>query len=135
LRELLARQLARSEVRHAPATGPLLARPIVDRGRCEPCPLCAASCPTGALRFSSLEDEHELKLRPQACTACGACEPVCPHDALSVAAEIDLAEWGRGLVSLARSRSDSCRMCGEVSLSTAIGLCSRCYRTSGGGAF
>lgn len=84
-RAALARLAARTgsalDARHFPA--------ISLSDACKDHAVCAASCPTGALRreFGGSHDERSrIVFEPSACVACGRCADVCPEHALTFAA-------------------------------------------------
>lgn len=100
------------------------ARPHV-APHCDGCGLCAAACPTGALRV----DEGNVSLQAEGCTSCGACVPACPPAAVVLSPQIELTEWRRERVTLRTVRAALCRGCGDVALSQTVPWCTRCYRT------
>ncbi len=61
-------------------------RPIeIDQGRCSLCGRCVVVCERHVL---VLRDEDMVIEQPQACDGCGACQEVCPEDAIDCAFEI-----------------------------------------------
>jgi ferredoxin len=59
---------------------------------CTACGLCAATCPTGALRLEKEDGEYQLLFNAQDCTDCGKCLSLCPAQALEHAGYLPL-EW------------------------------------------
>jgi ferredoxin len=113
--------------------------------RCTMCGLCAAVCPTEAIRFDQDAVTATLDLVRPACIGCDHCATICPERALSVERGVDLGHLGETPQPLKRSVLARCRRCGEpvaptamldrfrpeldrVLLATIQGLCQRCRR-------
>ena len=77
--------------------------------RCQGHGVCAAGCPTGALRLAQDEGEDvSLTHSSQLCIACGQCERACPEKALRL-------ERGAGYAprrEVARFETRECTVCG-----------------------
>jgi ferredoxin len=96
---------------------------------CELNGLCAAICPTGALRLEDADQSRALEFDAAECIACGECQRVCPSKALSL--------WpaGKGMVpeaavTLIERRTVACTSCDERFV--AIGdeqCCSLCQKS------
>jgi len=84
----------------------------LDAERCTLCGVCAAVCPTEALRLDETAGETVLRLRADACIGCARCVTACPERALGVRPGIDLARLGPGAVDLAGARHETCVACG-----------------------
>jgi ferredoxin len=107
------------------------------------CGLCAAVCPTGAIRFDHGAVASSLDLDRSACVGCGHCAAICPEGVLEIERGVELGELGAAPESLKRSPIARCRRCGEpvapsamldrlrplldpAVLATTEGLCQRC---------
>jgi formate hydrogenlyase subunit 6/NADH:ubiquinone oxidoreductase subunit I len=72
-------------------------RPVLDAARCEVkagCTSCVEICPTNALRVEPIADGHgpqRVVLDYARCIMCGLCVPACPHGALTMSNEYELA--------------------------------------------
>ena len=77
--------------------------------RCQGRGVCAAGCPTGALRLErDAADGASLSHASQLCIACGQCERACPEKALRL-------ERGAGYAprrEIARFETRECKVCG-----------------------
>lgn len=80
-----------------------LGKPAIEFTRCTACPACAASCPTGAISWTSeTPDQGVLSIDYGQCIFCGECERQCP-DAVHMTREFQLAATERhALVTSAR---------------------------------
>ncbi|MEX0696003.1 MAG: 4Fe-4S dicluster domain-containing protein [Dongiaceae bacterium] len=74
--------------------------------------LCAAICPTGALRRNEDEDAIALEFDAAACIACGECQRVCPSKALSLWPEGD-GTLPQDSITLVERRTAICVSCGS----------------------
>lgn len=73
---------------------------IIDTEKCQSCRMCAAFCPTGALRKFG-EDEGEgsefgVEHYPGDCVKCRSCEKICPADAITISEEVFARELFAG---------------------------------------
>jgi Fe-S-cluster-containing hydrogenase component 2 len=74
--------------------------------------LCAAICPTGALRRDETVGAVSLQFDATHCIACGECQRVCPSKALSLWPEGD-GTTPQGATSLVARRTLACASCGN----------------------
>lgn len=92
--------------------------------------MCAAGCPSGALRLVDDEASGQVGLDIDAalCLACGLCAALCPHGALSVAAAGPATEpWQPGPLALTRHRLRTCTQCADGFIPRDDAeLCPRC---------
>ncbi len=51
------------------------------------CQSCRDACPTGAIRFAASAAVAQPLLQADHCTACGACVPLCPAQAIQLRAD------------------------------------------------
>ncbi|MBI5265315.1 MAG: 4Fe-4S binding protein [Bradyrhizobium sp.] len=80
--------------------------------------ICAAVCPTGALRVERTNDRLELHFEAMKCTACGLCERNCANKALSLWPEGDGAVV-RSEVIVSSRPTAVCPGCGDSFPQTA----------------
>jgi ferredoxin len=95
---------------------------------CEGHGVCAAGCPTGALR---LDDASQLSHATRLCIGCGHCERICPEKALRLVHGAGEAAGGRSVV--AKLEQSECDACGARVARRPGGnraLCARCARSS-----
>jgi ferredoxin len=66
--------------------------PIIHKGKCTGCGLCAVDCPTRALTILRIdeEDTYQIVFRHDLCNSCAICEKSCPEHCLQL-------EQGSGL--------------------------------------
>lgn len=61
---------------------------VVDTEKCKGCGLCAASCPTGAVKmakqFNGKGYNFAVLADPDKCTGCTNCATVCPDSVIAV---------------------------------------------------
>lgn len=125
------------------SNGAPFGRVAYDAAGCTMCGLCAAVCPTEAIRFDQGAIAASLDIDRSACVGCGHCETICPEGVLTVERGVDLIRLGEGAEPLKRSLLVRCRRCGEpvapsamlerlrpmldpAVLGTIEGLCQRC---------
>jgi NAD-dependent dihydropyrimidine dehydrogenase PreA subunit len=65
--------------------------PKIDLSRCIGCELCVRVCPNDALAFIN---NMAVVSRPEACNYTGACQEICPTEAISLTYEIVFIEPG-----------------------------------------
>jgi ferredoxin len=78
---------------------------------CELNGICAAICPTGALRRKEGDDTISLEFEAATCIACGECQRACPSKALSLWPQGDGSTPG-GPTTLVERHSVMCVGCG-----------------------
>lgn len=106
---LLRQVAARWEGRLAPGAIP----EIQVSDACADHGVCAAVCPTGALRRYAGEGYAGLEFEPAACIACGVCAVVCPQNALAIRAR-EAANGSAGAArQVSRHSQRSCARCDE----------------------
>ena len=92
--------------------------------------VCAAACPSGALRIVEDEAAGEagLDIDNTLCLACGLCAQLCPHGAISVTpAGLSDAAAPTGPVALTRHALRPCKTCGEAFVARDdTTVCPRC---------
>ncbi|MBI1882499.1 MAG: 4Fe-4S binding protein [Chloroflexi bacterium] len=59
--------------------------PKIDSAKCIGCELCVRVCPNDAL---ALINDTAVVSRPEACNYTGACQEICPTEAISLTYEI-----------------------------------------------
>jgi ferredoxin len=97
----------------AAGTGAPFGRVVFEPDGCTMCGLCAAVCPTEAIRFEQGAIVASLDLDRSACVGCGHCAAICPEGVLSIERGVDLGELGGPRDTLKRSAIARCRRCGE----------------------
>jgi ferredoxin len=133
-RERVLAALARLAARYGGRVSEKLFNTIeVDPDACQAHGVCAAGCPTGALRMTAAADEahRTLSHATALCIGCGHCERVCPEQAVRLV-------YGGGDVGVerrvvARFESRECECCGaRITQSAMKGenrtVCERCAK-------
>jgi ferredoxin len=77
--------LSRLAARHRQTLNAGLFPSLAVGGACQGHGVCAAVCPTGALRLNQQEEKRTLKFEAPLCLACRQCEASCPEGALAIA--------------------------------------------------
>jgi Ni,Fe-hydrogenase III small subunit/formate hydrogenlyase subunit 6/NADH:ubiquinone oxidoreductase subunit I len=78
--------------------------PDIDFSRCTACDVCAASCPTEAIRTTMVAGNRKVvSLSYAACIQCRRCVTDCPEHAIGVSTAIEIAAFSRE--QLARTAS------------------------------
>ena len=96
---------------------------------CELDGLCAAICPTGALRREEDSDRISLQFDSTDCIACGLCQRVCTHNALSVWPDGD-GTLPEDIETLTERRAVTCESCGNNFVPASDEqFCSYCKKT------
>lgn len=109
-------------------SGPLYSLDIADA--CDMCGICAAICPTGALRLSEPEDGsmQSIGFNVSFCIGCDVCRQVCKKNAISYKADIHLSDiMSSDWVSLISHERMQCKRCKKYIKSIKKdNLCSSC---------
>ncbi len=84
----------------------------LDSSRCTGCRLCASSCPTEALFFSSEEDRYHLLFSQKLCIGCAQCLESCPENCLHLTKVLEPECLDKPPVVLFEDSLIRCRECG-----------------------
>lgn len=91
--------------------------------------LCAALCPTGALRSYRTDDTAGLEFDTTRCLGCKRCEAICPNRAISLGAARDDAPV---TVAVTRHRLTTCVTCETPFVDrSGAGECPSCRKATG----
>ncbi len=72
---------------------------VIDGRACSSCRMCAAFCPTGAIRkFDNDDGTLGVYHYPGECVKCGSCRDVCPENAIELLDEVRPAYLLEGAV-------------------------------------
>ena len=85
----------------------------LDTQKCSLCGLCAAGCPTGAIK-TSVDEKMMLVFREDLCDACGHCAEVCPEQCLSLERALAVDKKQAASVVLIEDGFARCSRCGSV---------------------
>lgn len=107
-------------------SGPLYDLDIVDA--CVLCGICAAVCPTGALRFVEDGAIQSIGFNISSCIGCDVCRQVCKNNAIRYNADMQLSDvmssdW-KSLISHERMQCKSCKK--YINSIKKDSLCSSC---------
>lgn len=99
-----------------------LGQVAVDPSQCIACGVCAANCPTGALRAKEEAGVFRLTFSHVSCVACQLCFKVCPQRprALTVAAGLDWGRISQPPEVLYEEMMTRCQSCGEPFTSPGV---------------
>jgi ferredoxin len=84
----------------------------LDSSRCTGCGLCAADCPTGALKAMPGRDSCGLAFHQERCVACGLCIKVCPEVCLKLERMLELDKLGGSPQTVMKGDFVWCEVCG-----------------------
>ncbi|MBI5500659.1 MAG: 4Fe-4S dicluster domain-containing protein [Deltaproteobacteria bacterium] len=113
--------------RIAPAVEWPFGRVDIDPARCHGCPVCAAVCPTGAIRRAAdASRSGDLLLDQDLCTACGACAAACRAEAARVRAALPWELLNPPVVARVRPGGRTCRTCGRPIAPAGPDVCESC---------
>lgn len=87
-------------------------RLTLDIARCTGCGLCAADCPTGALKVIPGQDSYGLEFHQARCAGCGLCLKVCPEECLRLERVLELDRLGGSPRTIMQGDFVLCQACG-----------------------
>jgi ferredoxin len=87
----------------------------IDESQCTGCDLCADSCPTGALAFSTDNEKAtcQITFEHSRCVACGACVDICPESCIILERVLDLDRLEDPPTLLLEHETVECHVCGK----------------------
>lgn len=104
---------------------PAQALPQLSLAACDASGVCASTCPTGALTYSTTDTLAELTFMAARCIACGQCARLCPEQAIRVS-----PSGGTVIVEvLARWSAHECLVCGESFFGADSNACPACTKS------
>lgn len=84
----------------------------LDSASCTGCGLCAADCPTGALKVIPGQDLYGLVFHQERCVGCGLCIKVCPEACLKLERMLELDKLGGSPQTIMKGDFVWCELCG-----------------------
>jgi ferredoxin len=130
LTRTLAAAVDLAEAAEAPKPAALMPRVTIPRDACDLHGVCAAICPTGALRLTDDGLAMALDYDAAACIGCNECQRACPTRAVRLDPGGD-GTWPEGRVVLNERASGRCAACGDAFAQPEGGhesLCIPCRR-------
>lgn len=85
----------------------------LDSSQCTGCGLCAADCPTWALKAAPGGDSCGLTFHQEECVGCGLCVKVCPEACLKLERTLELDKLGGSPQTIMKGDLVSCEVCGR----------------------
>ena len=109
-----------------------LGRPLPP-DKCEFCGICAAACPSGALKIQETAGAWELRLDTWRCLDCQACADICPTNGLHYGDSRELFRMVAGqYTTIVHADKITCTACGRKFASpNGEDLCPSCKKGSG----
>jgi ferredoxin len=89
--------------------------PVIAKGTCTGCGLCATGCLTGALIVSIADESgsYQITFQNDLCNGCRVCEKSCPENCLTLMRVPEKDVKGKAMIIIFQDKICRCSVCGN----------------------